>query len=70
MTFRKLLLLLLLCLAALTLVQNPGKTTNSYPIHSDDQYGYANQAGKLVVPPRFDSAREFVDGASSLKVNH
>jgi WG containing repeat len=46
-----------------------GKTAAVFPILENDKWGYIDQAGKFVIPPKFKDAEGFSEGKAAVCVN-
>lgn len=62
-------LLLVLLAAGLTYGQSSrNQPSELFPIYKDRKWGYIDNTGKVVIEPKFDEAREFVDGLAIVKM--
>lgn len=61
----------LVCVTAtllLTMAVVPAQTLDRWPVAKAGKWGYINKTGKVVIPYKFQLARHFIGGLSSVKV--
>lgn len=59
------LLLLLSCCA----LYSSAQAFHLFPIEKNGKAGYIDQAGKVVIPPKFDEARSFSEGMAAVRID-